>query len=129
LQLTPRLAGLARGYAVVGVNYRMSGEAQFPALVRDVKAAIRWVRANAVTYLFDSQRIAVWGDSAEGYLALMAGVSAGIAGLEDVALGNPDQPSHVQAVVDWFGPTDFLKMEEITLRSFHGAHLGVELQG
>jgi acetyl esterase/lipase len=46
LQLTPMLAGLARGYVVVGVNYRMSGEAKFPALVYDIKAAICWVRAN-----------------------------------------------------------------------------------
>ncbi|HAJ38112.1 MAG TPA: alpha/beta hydrolase [Chloroflexi bacterium] len=110
-QLTPMLAGLERGYAVVSINYRMSGEATFPALVHDVKAAIRWMRANAANFLFDSTRIAVWGGSAGGYLALMAGVSAGVAALEDLALGNADQPSHVQAVVDWFGPTDFLKMD------------------
>ena len=68
-QLTPMLAGLERGYAVVSINYRMSGEATFPALVHDVKAAIRWVRANAAGYLFDPARIAVWGGSAGGYLA------------------------------------------------------------
>jgi acetyl esterase/lipase len=112
LQLMPMLAGLARGYAVVGVNYRMSGEATFPALVHDVKAATRWVRANAANYQFDSQRIAAWGGSAGGYLALMLGITAGNLELEDFALGNPDQPSNVQAVVDWFGPTDFLKMDK-----------------
>ena len=53
LQLTPMLAGLDRGYAVVSMNYRMSGEARFPALLHDVKAAIRWVRANAGQFLFD----------------------------------------------------------------------------
>jgi acetyl esterase/lipase len=111
-QLVPMLAGLARGYAVVGVNYRMSGEATFPALVHDVKAAIRWVRANAGTYQFDPDRIAAWGGSAGGYLSLMLGISAGVPELEDLTLGNPDQPSNVQAVVDWFGPTDFLKMDE-----------------
>ena len=111
-QLTPMLAGLARGYAVVSINYRMSGEATFPALVHDVKAAIRWVRANAVRYLFDPGRIAVWGGSAGGYLALMAGVSAGAPELDDPALGHGKQSSSVQAVVDWFGPTDFLKMDE-----------------
>jgi acetyl esterase/lipase len=112
VQITSMLKGLERGYCVVGVNYRMSGEAKFPALVHDIKAAVRWIRANAEHYLFDPNGIAVWGGSAGGYQALMAGVSAGIPELDDLSLGNPDQPSHVQAVVDWFGPTDFLKMDE-----------------
>jgi len=106
------LEGLNRGYAVVSMNYRMSGEAIFPALVQDVRAAIRWVRANAEQFLFDSTKIAAWGGSAGGYLALMAGVGAGISELDDPSLGNPGQPSHVQAVVSWFPPTDFLKMDE-----------------
>lgn len=110
-QLMPILEGLKRGYAVVAINYRMSGEAIFPALVHDVKAAIRWVRANAARFLFNPAGIAVWGGSAGGYLALMAGVSAGVPELEDLTLGNPDYPAHVQAVVDWFGPTDFLQMD------------------
>jgi acetyl esterase/lipase len=112
LQLTPMLKGLQRGYAVVSINYRMSGEAIFPALVQDVKAAIRWVRANAKRFLFDPERIATWGGSAGGHLALMAGVSAGLAELSDLSLGNPDQRENVQAVVAWFPPTDFLKMDE-----------------
>ncbi len=112
VQVTPMLAGLDRGYAVVSINYRMSGEALFPALVHDVKAAIRWVRANAAAFLFDPDHLAAWGGSAGGYLALMAGVSTGVTELEDMALGNPARPCHVQAVVDWFGPTDFLKMDE-----------------
>lgn len=111
IQLMPMLEGLKRDYAVVSINYRMSGEALFPALVHDVKAAIRWVRAHAEQFLFDPNRIAVWGGSAGGYLALMAGVSAGIPALEDPALGNPEQPTAVQAVVAWFPPTDFLLMD------------------
>lgn len=111
-QVLPMLAGLQRGYAVVSINYRMSGEAKFPALVHDVKAAIRWIRAEAGRWGFDAQRIAAWGGSAGGYQAAMAGVSAGVAELEDLSLGNPEQSSQVQAVVDWFGPTDFLKMDE-----------------
>jgi acetyl esterase/lipase len=111
-QLVPMLEGLKRSYAVVSINYRMSGEARFPALIHDVKAAICWMRANARTYLFDPDRIATWGGSAGGYLSLMAGVSAGIPELDDFSLGNPGQSSRVQAVVDWFGPTDFLKMDE-----------------
>jgi acetyl esterase/lipase len=112
IQLTPMLEALNRGYALVSMNYRMSGEAIFPALVQDVLAAIRWMRANAEKFLFDPAKIAVWGGSAGGYLALMAGVGADIPELDDLSLGNPDQPSHVQAVVSWFPPTDFLKMDE-----------------
>lgn len=111
VQLMPMLQGLRRDYAVVSINYRLSSEAIFPAQVHDVKAAIRWVRANAARLLLDSARIAVWGGSAGGYLALMAGVTAGIPELEDPALGNSDYPTDVQAVVDWFGPTDFLQMD------------------
>lgn len=113
IQLTPMLEVLKRGYVLVGVNYRMSAEAKFPALIHDIKAAIRWIRANAETYLFDPWRIATWGGSAGGYLSLMAGVAADIADeLDDPTLGNADQPEHVQAVVSWFPPTDFLKMDE-----------------
>lgn len=111
-QLLPMLRGLDRGYAVVAVNYRLSGEAKFPALVHDVKAAVRWIRANAERYGFDPDRIAPWGGSAGGYLATMLGTSAGVRALEDLTMGNPDRASDVQAVVAWFGPTDFLKMDE-----------------
>jgi acetyl esterase/lipase len=112
LQILPMLQGLKRGYAVVAVNYRLSGEAKFPALVQDVKAAVRWVRTKADRYMLDPDRIAAWGGSAGGYLASMLGVSAGIQGLEDLHMGNPDQPCNVQAVIDWYGPTNFLKMDE-----------------
>ena len=112
MQVLPMLQGLKRGYAIVALNYRLSWEAIFPALVHDVKAAVRWVRANARWFYLDPERIAAWGGSAGGYLSTMLGVSDGIAELEDLGLGNPDQPSHVLAVVDWFGPTNFLKMDE-----------------
>ena len=72
-QQTPMLAALDRGYVVVSVNYRLSAEATYPAAVQDVKAAIRFLRANAAEYGLDPGRIAAWGDSAGGYLAAMAG--------------------------------------------------------
>jgi acetyl esterase/lipase len=112
VQVIPMLQGLDRGYVVVSINYRMSGEATFPALVQDAKAAIRWVRGNSATHGFQADRIAAWGGSAGGYLASMLGVSYGIADLEDLSLGYPEESSRVQAVVDWFGPTDFLRMDE-----------------
>jgi acetyl esterase/lipase len=111
-QVAPMLEGLKRNYAVVAVNYRLSWEAIFPALVQDAKAAVRWVRANASKYHFDPERIAAWGGSAGGYQSSMLGVSAGIPELEDLSLGNPDQPCNIQAVVSWYGPTNFLKMDE-----------------
>jgi len=110
-QLTPMLAGLDRGYAVVSINYRLSGEAKFPAQVNDVKAAIRFIRANAAEYDLDPNRIAAWGGSSGGYLAAMLGTSGGAADIEDTSQGNPEQSSAVQAVVDWFGPISFLEMD------------------
>jgi len=112
MQVLPMLDGLPRGYSVVAVNYRLSWEAAFPALVQDVKAAVRWVRANAGWFYLDAHRIAAWGGSAGGYLSTMLGVSAGIPELEDLSLGNSDQPCNVHAVVDWYGPTNFLKMDQ-----------------
>ena len=111
-QVKPMLEGIKRGYAVVSINYRMSGEAKFPANINDVKAAIRWIRANAKKYHFDSDKIAIWGGSAGGNLASLAGISGDVKELEDLSLGNAAYSSRVQAVVDWFGPTNFLKMDE-----------------
>lgn len=112
MQVLPALTALHRGYAVVAINYRLSWEATFPALIQDVKAAVRWVRGNAKWYYLDPTKIAAWGGSAGGYLSTMIGVSAGVPELEDLSLGNPDQSCDVQAVVDWYGPTNFLKMDE-----------------
>ena len=111
-QVLPMLEGLKRNYAVASINYRLSWEASFPALVQDGKAAVRWIRAHANQYHFRPDRLAAWGGSAGGYLSTMLGVSAGVAALEDLSLGNANQPSDVQAVVAWFGPTDFGLMDE-----------------
>jgi acetyl esterase/lipase len=106
------LEGLERGYAVASVNYRLSGEAIFPAGLQDIKAAIRWLRANSETYHLDGDRIAACGGSAGGNYAAMVCLTADVTELEDLSLGNPEYPCNVQAAVDWFGPTDFLKMDE-----------------
>ena len=108
----PMLEGLKRNYAIVSINYRMSGEAKFPALVHDAKAAVRWIRANAEQYQFNPDKVVAWGASAGAYLSTMLGVSARVMELNDLSLGNAHQPSNVQAVVNWFGPMDFLKMDE-----------------
>jgi acetyl esterase/lipase len=103
---------LANGYAVASVDYRLSGEALAPAQIQDVKAAVRWLRANASKYNLDPQKFAAFGQSAGANLAALLGTSCGAAALEGAELGNADQSSCVQAVVDWFGPTDFLQMDQ-----------------
>lgn len=111
-QLIPMLEGLKRGYAVVSMNYRLSQEAIFPAQIFDVKAAVRWIRAHSKQYHLDPDKIAAWGGSAGGHLSALLGTSGDVRQLEKLSLGNSRQSSRVQAVVDWFGPTDFLKMDE-----------------
>jgi len=106
------IAGVKRGYAMAAVNYRLAGEAAFPAGVQDVKAAIRFLKANAARFNIDPNRVVAWGDSAGGYMAVMAGVTGTQASeFDDAQLGNIDQTSTVQAVVDWFGPIDFAQMD------------------
>jgi acetyl esterase/lipase len=112
IHLLPLLRGLQRGYAVASVNYRLSGEGVFPAGLQDVKAAIRWLRANSERYQLDGERIVAWGGSSGGNLAAMVCLTANVVELEDLCLGYAEVPCHVQAAVDWFGPTDFLKMDE-----------------
>lgn len=108
-QLEPMLKGLDRGYAVVSINYRLSGEAIWPAQIFDVKRAIEFIKLNAKEYELDSSKVAVWGGSAGGHLSAMVGTSAYCD-----KLNNKDAKVDVSvnAVVDWFGPIDFLKMDE-----------------
>lgn len=110
--LEAMLEGVNRGYAVVTVNYRLSSEAIFPAAVNDCKAAVRFIKANAATYNLNPDRIAVWGDSAGGNLAMMVGVTSSVEVLNDDNVENATFESNVQAVVNWFGPIDFLKMDD-----------------
>lgn len=110
-ELAVGLKGLERGYAVVGVNYRLSGEAVFPAAIEDVKAAIRFLRANAAKYGLDPDRFALWGSSAGGNLVSLAGTSGDVAVFKNPKLGNEKVSDRVQAVVDWFGPIDFAAMD------------------
>lgn len=94
-----------RGYAVASINYRLSGHAVFPAQIEDCKAAIRWLRAHGGEYRLDPQRFGVWGSSAGGHLAALVGTSGDVKAFDVGA--HLDQSSRVQAVCDFFGPTDF----------------------
>jgi acetyl esterase/lipase len=93
----------------VAINYRLSHQAIFPAQIEDCKAAVRWLRAHAGTYNFDNTQFIAWGESAGGHLAAMLG-TCGHVRTWDVG-AHLDQSSRVQAVIDFFGPTDFLQMD------------------
>jgi acetyl esterase/lipase len=105
LQHLPALLG--QGYAVAAVEYRFSGEALFPAGVRDVKQATAYLRAHAAELNLDPSFFAAWGRSAGGHLSAMLGVTSGQA----TEFDEPGGDSSVQAVVDWYGPSDFLQMD------------------
>lgn len=111
---------LDAGFAVVTPNHRSSMDAKFPAQIHDIKAVIRFIRANAHQYQIDTSFIGITGSSSGGHLAALAGTScfvkqSAIASESVDMEGNigqySDYSSSVDAVVDWFGPTDFLVMD------------------
>jgi acetyl esterase/lipase len=98
-----------RGYFGATIEYRLSQEARFPAQIEDCKAAVRSLRARAKEYHLDPGHIGVWGSSAGGHLVALLGTSGSVKELEGQG-GNPEQSSRVQAVCDWFGPSDLNKI-------------------
>jgi len=115
----PPLYLISRGYIVISIDYRLSGEAPFPAAIEDCKAAVRWIRANAVAYHFDPDHIGAWGHSAGGHLAALLGTSGGVAELEGTG-DNATFSSRVQAVCDMSGPSDILQFYETISNSNDG---------
>lgn len=111
---------LDSGFAVISINHRSSGDAMYPAQINDIKAAIRFIRANADAYNIDASFIGITGFSSGGHLASLAGTTNGVksftVGKKAVDIeGNlgdyTNVSSSVDAVVDWFGPIDFTRME------------------
>lgn len=119
----------ARGYVVASLEYRLSAEAPFPAAIQDVKAAIRWLRTHAAEYGIDKQHVVIWGGSAGGQLAALAGTSCGVKALEPpgaeanqrpepgaAVAGSATVPAAkpesdcVQGVIAWYGVFDFSKL-------------------
>ena len=98
------------GFAMASIDYRLTTEAIFPAQIEDVKTAIRWLRSVASRYGFDGRLIGLWGASAGGHLAALAATS-GPGVFESAASEHAEHSSDVQAVVDGYGPTDFLQMD------------------
>jgi len=96
------------GFAIASISYRLTDKAIFPAQIHDCKAAVRWLRANSKTYGYSAEKLAVAGSSAGGMLAALLGTSGGVSSLEGTVGSNLDQSSRVQAVIDFYGATDFV---------------------
>lgn len=103
---------LGLGFVAVSINYRLSGQASHPAQMHDCKAAIRHIRANAATYGIDPTRIGIWGSSAGGHLVALLGTSGDEPTTEGTVGGNPGFAGPVQAVADYFGPSEFLSITD-----------------
>lgn len=96
------------GYVAATASYRLAPKHPYPAAIHDVKAAVRWLRANAAKYQVDPDRIGVTGGSAGGHLAQFLGVTADVKGFEGNG-GNLQFSSAVRCVVNYYGPSDFTK--------------------
>jgi len=108
----PALYLLDKGYIVASINYRLSQDAVFPAQIQDCKAAIRYLKSHADQFHIDPNKVGVWGSSAGGHLVALVGTSGGVAKLEYPQSSKSEFTSTVQAVCDYYGPTDFTKMNQ-----------------
>lgn len=104
---SPPLSFVRSGYALASVDYRLSVEAKFPAPIHDIKAAIRYLRTNAEKYGYKSDKIIIAGSSAGGHLAALVGVTNNDKTLEGNIGKFTNTSSSVQAIIDYYGPTNF----------------------
>lgn len=107
------------GYAVAGVSIRSSSQVKFPGQLHDIKAAIRWLRANAAKYNLDARHIGITGDSSGGWTTAMAAVTGDAPEMEG-SVGTTGVSSAVQAAVAFYPPTNFLAMDAWALRKCEG---------
>lgn len=119
---------LKSGFAVVTVNHTSSRDAIFPAQIHDIKAAVRYIKANGPKYQIDTTFVGITGYSSGGHLSAMAGTSGLVdrmtinsesANLEGAVGNYTAYPSTVDAVVDWFGPTEFQSMDACGSKMVH----------
>ncbi len=101
-----------RGYAVVCVDYRKSSEAVFPAALADVKASVRWVKANAGRYGFNTENITIWGESAGAYLSVMTALTPDSDFLNGDVTDNASYSSSVRNLVSFYAPVEFYTMDK-----------------
>lgn len=112
----------AAGFALVSINYRLSGDTVFPAPLHDCKAAIRWLKANASRYNLNPNAIGIFGQSAGAHLASLVGVTANVKNASSGAItmdlegsvgGNTQYSSTVRAVADFFGPSNLVEFYKV----------------
>jgi len=115
IKVVPMQYAATQGYALVNVDYRLSGDDQWPACIYDAKTAVRFIRANAAKYHLDATNIVVIGESAGGHMVEMLGATNGNPAYEYLSMGSPKASSEVQGVISWYGVsdiTDFLNKKE-----------------
>ena len=121
---------LVHGFAIVAVNHRSSRDAIFPAQINDIKGVVRFLRANAAKYGLDTRFLGITGDSSGGHLSALMGTSGGVKdytvghktlSIEGTVGGNSEESSRIDAVVDWYGPTSFQKMDSCGSNMEHDA--------
>jgi acetyl esterase/lipase len=124
----------ARNYVVASVNYRLSGEARFPAAVQDVALAIRWLRMHSARYGIDTNKFVAWGSSAGGQIAALLGTACGTPAFEPAAPSGAEGPLPsvcVQGVIDWYGAIDLesggTDLGKSDVPDYLKAYLGCEL--
>lgn len=105
---SPPLGMLPYGYALASINFRSSEEAAFPAPLFDIKASIRFLRANAKKYGYRPDKIIIWGSSSGGHWAALAGTTNNEKELEGNVGTNLNESSSVQVILDFYGPSDLL---------------------
>jgi acetyl esterase/lipase len=111
---------LQHGFAVASVEYRLSGEAIFPAAIEDCKAAVSFLRNQSERFHLDPNRFGAWGSSAGGHLVAMLGTTGDVDVFETHPISQQTS-SHVQAVCNWFGPSDFLRMNDFPSNIDHNS--------
>ncbi|MEY2927345.1 MAG: hypothetical protein RL367_1822 [Pseudomonadota bacterium] len=98
-------ARAAEGFVVASLEYRLAGEAAFPAQLQDARAGLRFLKANAAKYGIDTSRTGIWGGSAGGHLTALTALSCG-----DTSVDLQPAPAGtecVQSAVTWYGVFDF----------------------
>ena len=114
------------GFAIASISYRLSQDAIFPAQIEDCKAALRWLRAHAQQYNLAPERFGAWGASAGGHLVALLGTAGDVKEWDKGEY--QEHSSRVQAICDWFGPTDLLRMDDIPGDMKHNAPNSPESQ-
>jgi acetyl esterase/lipase len=117
----PIKAIVSRGFAIASVDYRLSPVAKFPAQIHDIKAAIRFLRANAATYELDPDRITIAGASAGGHLAALAGVAGPL--LEGNVGEHDSESSRVSVIISFYGASNLQTI--LTQSTPHGLNVRV----